>query len=62
MEGGIKRLSRECLIRAGESLRKTRWSDKANLHSMISYPNYKYIFPMKALGMYGKKYGNPVMA
>jgi len=28
---------------------------------MISYPNYKFIFPMKALGMYAKKYGdNPL--
>jgi len=35
---------------------------KLNEYSMISYPNYKYIFPMKALGMYGKSYGNPVIA
>ena len=28
-------------------------------HSMISYPNYKFIFPMKALGMFAKRYGNP---
>jgi len=25
---------------------------------MISYPNYKFIFPIKALGMYAKRYGN----
>jgi lanosterol synthase len=25
---------------------------------MISYPNYKFIFPIKALGMFGKKYGS----
>ena len=25
---------------------------------MISYPNYKFIFPMKALGMYAQKYGD----
>ena len=25
---------------------------------MISYPNYKFIFPMKALGMYAKLYGD----
>jgi lanosterol synthase len=24
--------------------------------SMISYPNYKFIFPVKALGMYAKKF------
>jgi lanosterol synthase len=26
--------------------------------SMISYPNYKFIFPIKALGMYAKRFGN----
>jgi len=25
---------------------------------MISYPNYKYIFPIKALGMFAKKSGD----
>jgi lanosterol synthase len=25
---------------------------------MISYPNYKFIFPVKALGMYAKRFGN----
>ncbi|MCJ1434287.1 Lanosterol synthase (Oxidosqualene--lanosterol cyclase) [Xylographa pallens] len=30
----------------------------ANHGSMISYPNYKYIFPIKTLGMFAKKYGN----
>lgn len=25
---------------------------------MISYPNYKFIFPIKALGMYMQRYGN----
>lgn len=25
---------------------------------MISYPNYKYIFPVKALGMYAMRSGN----
>lgn len=26
--------------------------------SMISYPNYKFVFPIQALGMYGRKYGD----
>ena len=26
--------------------------------SMISYPNYKFIFPVKALGMFAKRHGN----
>ena len=26
---------------------------------MISYPNYKFYFPVKALGMFAKRYGNP---
>lgn len=25
---------------------------------MISYPNYKFIFPIKALGMFAKRFGN----
>lgn len=29
------------------------------LSSMISYPNYKFIFPIKALGMFARKFGNP---
>ena len=32
-----------------------------NKSVMISYPNYKFIFPIKALGMFAKKYGNPEM-
>jgi lanosterol synthase len=29
-----------------------------NKSCMISYPNYKFIFPIKALGMYARKYGD----
>jgi lanosterol synthase len=25
---------------------------------MISYPNYKFIFPVKALGMYARRFGD----
>jgi len=28
---------------------------------MISYPNYKFTFPIKALGMFARKYNNPVL-
>lgn len=28
------------------------------IDSMISYPNYKFYFPIKALGMYAKRFGN----
>lgn len=28
------------------------------LRSMISYPNYKFIFPIKALGMYARRFGD----
>ena len=27
-----------------------------NKSCMISYPNYKFIFPMKALGMFARRY------
>ncbi len=29
--------------------------------SMISYPNYKFIFPIKALGMYARRFGDEGM-
>lgn len=29
--------------------------------SMISYPNYKFIFPIKALGMYAKRFGDEAL-
>jgi len=29
--------------------------------SMISYPNYKFIFPIKALGMYASRTGNAAL-
>lgn len=29
---------------------------------MISYPNYKFIFPIKALGMFAKRYGDSELA
>ena len=32
-----------------------------NKSVMISYPNYKFIFPIKALGMFARRYGNPEM-
>jgi len=25
---------------------------------MISYPNYKFIFPVKALGMFSRRFGD----
>lgn len=25
---------------------------------MISYPNYKFYWPIRALGLYARKYGN----
>lgn len=28
------------------------------LYSMISYPNYKFYWPIRALGLYSKKFGN----
>jgi lanosterol synthase len=29
--------------------------------SMISYPNYKFIFPIKALGMYAERFGDKAL-
>jgi len=33
-----------------------------NKSCMISYPNYKFVFPIKALGMYAKMYGDNALA
>ena len=30
--------------------------------SMISYPNYRYIFGIMALGTFARKYGDPPLA
>ncbi|KAF1954118.1 lanosterol synthase [Byssothecium circinans] len=32
-----------------------------NKSCMISYPNYKFFFPIKALGMYAKRFGNEAL-
>jgi len=32
-----------------------------NKSCMISYPNYKFTFPIKALGMFAKKYPNEIV-
>ncbi|KAF2192004.1 lanosterol synthase [Zopfia rhizophila CBS 207.26] len=32
-----------------------------NKSCMISYPNYKFIFPIKALGMFAKRFGNEAL-
>jgi len=57
---GCRKASRACSTRAGEysqsEMRTDRMTDM--IHSMISYPNYKFIFPIKALGMFAKKFGN----
>lgn len=60
MEAGSKRQSKVSSTKAGKSLVPICVdSICANLTlSMISYPNYKYIFPIKALGMFAKKHGN----
>lgn len=50
-----------CLISLGKSLcsdcgKEGRKTDACA--SMISYPNYKFIFPIKALGLYAKRFGD----
>lgn len=57
------------LLRKGISLLMQRqqpngeWLQEAiegvfNKSCMISYPNYKFIFPMKALGQFSRKYAD----
>lgn len=66
MESGCRRVLRACSTRAGESFcflsfdRRGRGIPLTHpSRSMISYPNYKFIFPIKALGMFARKFGNP---
>ncbi|KAF1928204.1 lanosterol synthase [Didymella exigua CBS 183.55] len=47
----------------GRQQKNGEWKQEAiegvfNKSCMISYPNYKFIFPIKALGMYAKRFGN----
>ena len=61
---GSKRLLRGSSTKAGEYMRAfaeltPTLQDNANDSSMISYPNYKFIFPIKALGMFAKRFGDP---
>jgi len=66
MESGCRNRLRGCLIRVGELMflllpQSSRFSLGTLLMcsaSMISYPNYKFIFPIKALGMFAKRHGN----
>lgn len=32
-----------------------------NKSCMISYPNYKFTFPIKAMGMFATRYGNKAL-
>ena len=34
----------------------------ASAHSMISFPNYKFIFPIRALSLFAQRWGNDAMA
>jgi hypothetical protein len=40
-------------------LASTWKEDSLTSRSMISYPNYKFIFPIKALGMFARRFGTP---
>jgi len=55
MGSGCRRRLRAFSIKIGKALLHERTTD---LGSMISYPNYKFCFPIKALGMYAHLYGD----
>ncbi|KAL9622472.1 MAG: hypothetical protein Q9160_003148 [Pyrenula sp. 1 TL-2023] len=54
---------REALsVIVGRQMRNGEWKQEGiegvfNMTCMISYPNYKFYFPIKALGMYAKRFG-----
>ena len=66
MVSGCRRGSKGCLIRVGEFDTLFHFSMSRLIAgvvtdfcgSMITYPNYKFYFPVKALGMYMKRYGD----
>lgn len=67
MASGCKRRSRGFLIRPGELSNLLAIAKHAGYQyadstcdacSMISYPNYKFYWPIKALGMYMKRHGD----
>ena len=60
MGNGCKRPSKVFSINPGKRSVGLRsfWTVLANYCSMISYPNYKFQFTIKALGMFAKKYGD----
>ena len=53
MGSGYKKVSKVFSIRIGNILPLLML-----IFSMISYPNYKFCFPIKALGMYAHLYGD----
>lgn len=65
MASGCKKALKVSLTRAGkfrpfftESPYFFQRKNTNAYDSMISYPNYKFIFPIKALGMFAKKFGD----
>ncbi|ORY19205.1 lanosterol synthase [Clohesyomyces aquaticus] len=56
-------LRRACRLLVDRQEGNGGWRQEAiegvfNKSCMISYPNYKFIFPIKALGMYAKRFGD----
>jgi hypothetical protein len=61
MASGCKKASKVSLTRVGEFASTLPFHKGQILmqhDSMISYPNYKFIFPIKALGMFAKRFGD----
>ena len=62
MVSSNRRLLKGFLTKAGKSFVYAslafEWKGLIEGNSMISYPNYKFYFPMKAMGMFAKRYGD----
>ncbi|KAF2852055.1 terpene synthase [Plenodomus tracheiphilus IPT5] len=69
IEGGFPHkepLERACRLIMERQRANGEWAQEAiegvfNKSCMISYPNYKFIFPIKALGMYAKAFGDDAL-
>lgn len=60
MGNGYKKQLKEFLIAAGK-FNNASPNRMLICPSMITYPNYKFYFPIKAFGMYKKRWGDEAL-
>ena len=63
MANGCRKELKEYSIRACKlpTLVLRDSADRFSWNRMISYPNYKFYWPIKALGLFARRYENPTI-